>query len=103
MFALVVCALYYLMGKCGCRRVEGLEEPCPSTLTTWRDCYDLSKEECTNHYYIHNSKYTPEYNGAYKCENTDGPRPAIIIPEQTIPESISITGKKRSCDTIPRT
>ena len=39
MFALVVCALYYLMGKCGCRIVEGItSQACMNNCTYINDC-----------------------------------------------------------------
>lgn len=70
MFTLVVCALYYLMGKCGCK--EGYEDPksfCENALKHCLCLNNLSQGnviKCLDEVY---NMVVPSGNGNIKCLN----------------------------------
>ena len=69
MFALVVCALYYLMGKCGCRRFEGMtgQDWCQMTEGTGTDYDSKGNPTCVD---VSILNLNPEGTGAHWYQYT---------------------------------
>ena len=71
MFALVVCALYYLMGKCGCK--EGYEDQTSFCENEFIKCVcpDLTKEQDCIHKVNYMEMFDPAKGGNKKCSDID--------------------------------